>query len=87
MSNRDTAPFKAVIKEWQKAVTTGYGDASVCCVCRVYTTHHAEFLEWMHRHFPEASCDYRFNSGAPIYTVGFRSEQEATLFKLKWGFE
>lgn len=81
------APFKAVIKEWRHAVTSDYGDETMCWTCRVYTIHHDEFLEWMHRNFPEVPCSYRFNSGAPVYTVRFRSEQEATVFKLKWNFE
>lgn len=29
-------------------------------------------------------CDFRFNSGDPMHTIHIRSDEDATLFKLRW---
>lgn len=43
-----------------------------------------DFKGWMAQHCPTANCEFRFNSGDPIYTVSITDEKEALIFKLQW---
>jgi hypothetical protein len=52
--------------------------------CWVYPADDFEFEEWMRRMCPRADIAHRFNSGDPMWTVYIDSEDEATLFQLKW---
>lgn len=52
--------------------------------CWVWPADDAEFEQWMEACCPTAECDFRFNSGDPMYTVHITDEHEATLFQLKW---
>ena len=52
--------------------------------CWAYPDNDREFETWMAEHCPTAECTHRFNSGDPMYTVSITSDQEATIFQLKW---
>ena len=52
--------------------------------CCVYPQNDKEFEQWMKEYCPTADCTHRFNSGDPMYTVYITSEEESTLFTLKW---
>ena len=53
--------------------------------CWVYPADDTEFEEWMTQNMKdECEFTYRFNSGNPMYTVIIKSDEDATLFKLKW---
>ena len=52
--------------------------------CWVYPENDIEFEQWMNEHCPTADYTHRFNSGDPMYTVYVSSEEESTLFVLKW---
>lgn len=53
--------------------------------CWVYPHDDREFEEWMDQNM-KGKYDYthRFNSGDPMYTVNIHSDEDATLFKLRW---
>jgi hypothetical protein len=53
--------------------------------CWVYPRDDLEFEQWMDQNM-KGKYDYthRFNSGDPMYTVNIKSDEDATLFKLRW---
>ena len=53
--------------------------------CWVYPTDNKDFDGWMENNMTgEYETIFRFNSGDPMITVFIKSDQDATLFKLKW---
>ncbi len=55
--------------------------------CWVFTTPEFpdfDFSDWMKTYCPTASCEFRFNSGDPMYSVSITDEKEALLFQLRW---
>ena len=53
--------------------------------CWVYAQNDEEFATWMKNNMKgKYECDYRFNSGDPMFTILIRDDEDATLFKLRW---
>ena len=53
--------------------------------CWVYPADRHEFEDWMSKNMTGGyECDYRFNSGDPMYTVIINEDEDATLFKIRW---
>ena len=53
--------------------------------CWVYPANDTEFAKWMKKNMKgKYECDFRFNSGDPMFTVLIKEAQDATLFKLTW---
>lgn len=53
--------------------------------CWFYTTEDLNIEEWMEENMSgEYECDFRFNSGNPMHTIFIKSDEDASLFKLKW---
>lgn len=53
--------------------------------CWVYAGNDCDFRKWMEENMTGPyECDFRFNSGDPMHTVQIKSEEDATLFKLRW---
>lgn len=53
--------------------------------CWVYPEDDNEFVTWMENNMTGSyECDYRFNSGDPMFTVHIREDEDATLFKIRW---
>lgn len=56
--------------------------------CWAYPNKNKEFETWMETTYGNdenrARWDHRFNSGDPMYTVYFRDESDAMLFRLRW---
>lgn len=54
--------------------------------CWVYTSNIPEFLEWMSANMKyRYDATQRFNGGDVMCTVFIANDEDAALFKLKWG--
>lgn len=68
---------KHIKKEFRKEVVGWH--------CWVYPANNGEFVKWMKDNMKgQYDCTHRFNSGDPMFTVNIRSDEDATIFKLKW---
>ncbi len=53
--------------------------------CWAFPDNDSEFVTWMSEHMVGYyECDWRFNSGDVMYTVLIQSNEDATIFKLRW---
>ena len=53
--------------------------------CWVYPGHDRDVAAWMKDNMiGDYECDFKFNSGDPMYLIIIRKEEDATLFKLTW---
>jgi hypothetical protein len=54
--------------------------------CWCYPDDDDNIEEWMKENMTGYyECDWRFNSGDAMYTVLIKENEDATLFKLRWG--
>jgi len=62
-----------------------FDEALVGWHCWVYPANDKDFARWMKKNMKgKYECDFRFNSGDPMFTVLIKDDQDATLFKLTW---
>lgn len=53
--------------------------------CWAYPDEDEYIMQWMKDNMVSSyECDFRFNSGDPMYTIIIKENEDATLFKLKW---
>jgi len=53
--------------------------------CWAYPDKDTDLQKWMEENMVGSfSCDFKFNSGDPMYLVFIKEDQDATLFKLTW---
>ena len=53
--------------------------------CWAYPDNNVDLQQWMKDNMiSRYECDWRFNNGDPMFTVHIRSDEDATLFKLRW---
>lgn len=53
--------------------------------CWVYPCRDRDVAAWMKDNMiGDYECDFKFNSGDPMYLIIIRKEEDATLFKLTW---
>ncbi len=53
--------------------------------CWVYPEDDLHFVQWMANNMRGCyECDWRFNSGDPMYTVMIAEDEDAALFKIRW---
>jgi hypothetical protein len=53
--------------------------------CWAYPDDNGDFAKWMEQNMKgNYDCDFRFNSGDPMFTITIKDPEDATLFKLTW---
>ena len=53
--------------------------------CWVYPADDVGIEQWMKLNMSgKYECDFRFNSGDPMYTVLIKEDRDATVFKMRW---
>ena len=52
--------------------------------CWAYVDDNLVFEQWMKINCPTADTCRRFNSGDPMTEVHIKTDEDATLFKLRW---
>jgi len=88
--------FKTIVTNWRYSdgyhryyllgkMIEEFSEAAVGWECWVYPEDNLDLNKWMEENMiGDFECDFRFNSGDPMYTVFIKSDQDATAFKLKW---